>query len=818
MISFGSVFLELVFGQVPKLPRPGEEIFTDEFAISCGGAVTSASAAARAGAAAGLCTVLGDDLGCRVVSEFCATAGVRLSPSLRVARRSAGITVVLNFDGDRAFVTHVPPRSGDEQRETERWREVLRRERPRWCYLHAGPGVPAFLRDAREAGSKVVLDVSLGDEKDRAIVLDCVRLADVFVPNEAELQRLTGMDTTESAVAAAAPWGTPLVVTRGAAGALVADRSGVTDVRDGIRAIPVRDLTGAGDNFAGAMIAALAGGAGLVQAVTAGNAAGSESVGRLGAVGEVQVAGISAPGRTLGAMFIDRVAAIAARDGTAGQTGLGTPATAAAPVPRAGGQDGRGRIGTWRTRGTGRVKLAILGGGGVRMPAFVRAVLTRRPGAFREICLYEPDPRRRDTICRLATEIAAALGRPGTVTITGAAAEAFTGADYVFSAIRVGGDRARVIDEQVALERGLVGQETTGPGGCAMALRTIPVVLSYCDLLSQCAPDAVLVNFTNPAGLITQAISAQGKVRAVGVCDTPGGTVARLAEFLGADGCDLSGCYAGLNHLGWVCSVRAGGQERIGDLLARFADLQAFDHRFAAFDADLVRRVGAIPAEYVYYYYDAKRYLDGVAKAGASRGQDVLRLNEELLTAVAAAFGNGDGVQSAWAAYDTLLGVRRDTYMRTDTDGDSGQGEARARRAAAGVAGLDGGQIGGYEGLALKVIDALAGHGACDVIVNTSGAGGALGLDADDVVEVPVRVDTDGITPLGVPELPRSARALVAQVKEYERGVVEAAVHGDAGLAGVALAQHPLVPGITAARELIAEYVRCHGEHLAYLQ
>ena len=178
------------------------------------------------------------------------------------------------------------------------------------------------------------------------------------------------------------------------------------------------------------------------------------------------------------------------------------------------------------------MKLAILGGGGVRMPAFVRAVLASRPGAFDEICLFEPDSVRRDTICRLAAELAVVLGHPDVIRVSADAAEAFTGADYVFSAIRVGGDRGRVIDEEVALQRGIVGQETTGPGGCAMALRTIPVVLSYCDLLSRCSPDAVLINFTNPAGLITQAISAQGKVRAVGVCDTPGGTVERLAAFL----------------------------------------------------------------------------------------------------------------------------------------------------------------------------------------------------------------------------------------------------------------------------------------------
>jgi alpha-galactosidase/6-phospho-beta-glucosidase family protein len=519
------------------------------------------------------------------------------------------------------------------------------------------------------------------------------------------------------------------------------------------------------------------------------------------------------------------------------------------------------------------VKLAILGGGGVRMPAFIRAVLASRPGAFHEICLFEPDPGRQETTCRLSIVVAAALGHPDVVTVTADAAEAFTGADYVFSAIRVGGDRGRVIDEEVALRRGIVGQETTGPGGCAMALRTIPVVLSYCELLSRCSPGAVLINFTNPAGLITQAISAQGKVRAVGVCDTPGGTVERLAEFLGADGGSVSAAYGGLNHLGWVCSLQVGGQERMGELLARFEDLQRFDHRFAAFDPAVVRRVGAIPTEYVYYFYDGRRYLDEVARAGSSRGQDVLRLNAELLAGLQRAFVDSS-VDTAWSVYDTLLGVRRDTYMQTDMQGDSGQGEARARRAAHPAAGLAGARVGGYEGLALRVIDGLSGGAPRELIVNTRNDGGAgpgqrpsqppppgddaagrpsqpppgaagpggrtlqapplaagpggrlpqtppLGLDflgPDDVVEVRARVSGDGVWPLPGPRLPLSSQALVAQVKEYERGVVEAAMTGDAGLAGVALSQHPLVPGITAARELIADYRAAHGRHLDYLR
>jgi 6-phospho-beta-glucosidase len=463
------------------------------------------------------------------------------------------------------------------------------------------------------------------------------------------------------------------------------------------------------------------------------------------------------------------------------------------------------------------MKLTVLGGGGVRMPAFVRAVLVGGAHHFDQICLLEPSEYRRDTIGRLAVELAAALGRPGAVTVTADATQAFAGADFVFSAIRVGGDRGRVIDEQVALRRGLVGQETTGPGGCAMALRTIPVVLSYCELLSQVAPDATLINFTNPAGLITQAISRQGVIRAVGVCDTPGGTAEHLAAFLGADPAATEFGYSGLNHLGWITSAVVNDKDRIGELISRFEELQAFDHRFSAFDPALVRRVGALPTEYVYFYYDPQRYVRGVTAAGASRGQDIERLNAELLAAIAKGFADG-GVEDAWSAYAQLLGVRRDTYMRTDMHGDSGQAAARARQEASEQPAIDATSIGGYEGLALRVIDGLTGKQPGRVIVNIRNEGSIPPLADDDIVEVPAQVSQAGLVPLPVPDLPRPARALVEQVKEYERAAVEAAMTGDAELAAVALALHPLVPGSTVARELLAEYRDQHGDSLAYLR
>src|SRR5258708_16960008 len=153
VISFGWVFLEFVFGPVPALPRPGQEILAEEFAISCGGAVTSATAAARTGVRAGLCTRLGDDIGGRVVAEHCEREGVDLSPSVRVPRPATGITMVLNYDGDRSFVTHLPSVPDDEPPERGRWLDVLRSSRPAWIYVHAGIGLTDFLTAARDQGT-----------------------------------------------------------------------------------------------------------------------------------------------------------------------------------------------------------------------------------------------------------------------------------------------------------------------------------------------------------------------------------------------------------------------------------------------------------------------------------------------------------------------------------------------------------------------------------------------------------------------------------------------------------------------------------------
>jgi 6-phospho-beta-glucosidase len=337
------------------------------------------------------------------------------------------------------------------------------------------------------------------------------------------------------------------------------------------------------------------------------------------------------------------------------------------------------------------------------------------------------------------------------------------------------------------------------------------VVLGYCEVLASCAPQAVLINFTNPAGLITQAVSQHSRVRAVGVCDTPSGTVDRLRQFLGAGPDEVAYSYSGLNHLGWVSSFSVAGEEQIGSLLARYEELQRFDHRFAAFDPAMVRMVGAIPTEYVYYFYDPQRYVDAIARAGASRGASVRRLNAELLAGIAKAFEAGD-VHDAWAAYSALMGIRRDSYMRGDMQGERMPEPAGGGRRAQAVP-----ESTGYEGIALQVIEGLTARKAGKVIVNTRNGATLRFLEPDDVVEVPAHVDGGGVAPLAAGELPGSAQGLITRVKEYERQVVNAAVNGDAELAALALALHPLVPGVTVAKEMMSEYRERHGPHLAYL-
>jgi sugar/nucleoside kinase (ribokinase family) len=287
IIAFGAIFLEMVFGTIPALPGPGEEIFTDQFAISCGGAISVACAARSVGATSALATVLGEDLGAKVAGAHCAKIGVDTSVSRRVAGSTSGVTVVVNFNGDRSFISHLPDH-GVLSRDASWWPDVVRARRPKWIYLHARESALPVIREARRMGCLVAVDTELGTvTRAPDVVLECAAAADVFLPNRRELSRLSGTDDLGRSIARIATAGTTIIVKEGAEGAVIADGTGSQRIVTGLHDVEVEDRTGAGDAFAGALLGSLARGLDVVSAVEAGNAAGSQAVARLGAVGAI---------------------------------------------------------------------------------------------------------------------------------------------------------------------------------------------------------------------------------------------------------------------------------------------------------------------------------------------------------------------------------------------------------------------------------------------------------------------------------------------------------------------------------------------------
>jgi 6-phospho-beta-glucosidase len=433
------------------------------------------------------------------------------------------------------------------------------------------------------------------------------------------------------------------------------------------------------------------------------------------------------------------------------------------------------------------VRLAILGGGGFRTP-LVYAALAGSDSGVTEVALYDTDPSRLDVMSHVLASLASPAEGSPRVTTTAHLDVALGGADFVFSAVRVGGLAARVQDERVALEHGLLGQETTGPGGVAYGLRTVPVARRIAERVRAVAPGAWVINFTNPAGMVTEAMRAVLGDRVVGICDTPITMAKRAARLLGVDvsaRVDLD--YVGLNHLGWLRALRVDGTDLLPRLLADDALLAATEEG-QLFGLDWVRSLGALPNEYLFYYDFTRDAVASIRGGGLTRGEFLAGQQDDFYGAAAADPGRA---AELWAV---TRAEREETYMAAEHAGQPRGGEQ-------GVA-----DVGGYEGVALALMRAIARDEQSTMILDVANRGSVPGLPDDAVVEVPVTVGAGGpvALPVGPPSLYQLG--LMAQVKSVERLTIEAAVTGSPDLAEQAFARHPLVDSVTVARELLRAY------------
>ena len=442
------------------------------------------------------------------------------------------------------------------------------------------------------------------------------------------------------------------------------------------------------------------------------------------------------------------------------------------------------------------MKMTLLGAG-VRAPFVLRGLAAGAADLdLDEVVLFDTDPERLELMTALGGHFAASWGAPFTVRSEPNAEAALSGARFVFSAIRPGQEAARAVDEEVPLKHGVLGQETTGPGGFAMALRTIPAMVAYGQLIERVAPNALLVNFTNPVGIVMQALHDHTSVRAIGICDGPISMQRSVAEFLGLPREQVHADYAGLNHCGWIHRVLVDGEDRLPDVLDRFEELQAADEQWALFDPELVRSIGMLPMEYLYFYYYRDTAVEHIRGSGSSRGRQLQALNDALWPVLRARIDAGDlpGAQTAW---ERAMGERDATYFARER-GEVVEDELELGDVFEGE---------GYEGVATAVMAAATRRRKTPLIVDVANRGAIGELDDDDVVEVTCLVDEHGAHPLAQGRLSDAATDLLTQVKLYERRTVEAAVTGSYEAALEALLVHPLVASYPTAKRILDDYV-----------
>jgi 6-phospho-beta-glucosidase len=443
------------------------------------------------------------------------------------------------------------------------------------------------------------------------------------------------------------------------------------------------------------------------------------------------------------------------------------------------------------------MKMTLLGSG-VRAPFVLRGLAERQDELeLDEVVLHDSDHGRLELMTALGAHLGEGWGARFSVRGETDPRAAIAGARFVFSAIRPGQEAARSIDEEVPLKHGVLGQETTGPGGFAMALRTIPAMLGYARLIEEVAPDALLVNFTNPVGIVMQALHDHASVRAVGICDGPISMQRSVAGFLGLPRERVHADYFGLNHCGWIHRVLVDGRDRLPEVLERFEELQAFDQQWRLFDPGLVRSIGMLPMEYLYFYYYRDAAVAHIRGSGSSRGHQLQVLNDALWPVLRSCVEAGD-LPGARAAWERAMGERDATYFARE------RGEA-VEDEAAGPDDVFEGE--GYEGVAATVMTAAVQRQKVPLILNVANRGAIGGLRDDDVVEVTCLADEHGAHPFAQGDPPDGALALLRQVKLYERLTVTAAVEGSYDAALGALLAHPLVASYPAAEAILREYV-----------
>ncbi|NLJ79772.1 MAG: 6-phospho-beta-glucosidase [Firmicutes bacterium] len=415
-----------------------------------------------------------------------------------------------------------------------------------------------------------------------------------------------------------------------------------------------------------------------------------------------------------------------------------------------------------------RVKIAIVGAGSTYTPELVEGFLKEaRALALKQVYLFDIDSYRLRIVADLVKRMVEAKGSPFTVKATQDRKKALSNADFVLTQIRVGGQRARHADTKICLEEGLLGQETTGAVGFAKALRTIPVILELCADLKKYAAGARLINFTNPAGIVTEAIQKYGGVEAIGLCNVPVGMKMALAKDYGVSYREIDFDYVGLNHLSWVRKVFIRGEDKTAEILEKEIEAPANIPKMNI-NPKFKRALGMLANSYLDYFYLQDEMTARLKSEEKTRAEIVEEIEKALLK----------------------------KYQ------DPGLAEKPKELEKRGGA--------HYSTVAVSAVKYIALNSGKKLIVNVRNNGALPDLGPDAVVEVTSLLDARGATALTVGRLEPEIRGLIQQVKAYEELTIEAAVRRNYNKALLALAANPLVTSVNKAQRILDRFNQEH--------
>jgi 6-phospho-beta-glucosidase len=415
------------------------------------------------------------------------------------------------------------------------------------------------------------------------------------------------------------------------------------------------------------------------------------------------------------------------------------------------------------------VKVTVVGGGSTYTPELVDGLARLRDEIdVDELVLCDPDAARLEPVAGVSERIARRHGWGGTLTATSDLHAAVDGADFVLLQLRIGGQAARHLDETIPLRCGCVGQETTGAGGFAKALRTVPVVLDIADeVRRRAADDAWIIDFTNPVGIVTRSLLDHGH-RAVGLCNVAIGFQLLFASWLGVEATEVNLGHAGLNHLTWIRSVEVNGDDVLPHLIEERGE-QLADR--VGMPLGLLQTLGAIPSYYLRYFYQHDVVV-GEQRGQRTRAEEVTEIENELLE------------------------IYRDPTVNTKP-------ELLVRRGGA-----------FYSEAAVQLLSSLWNDSGDVQVVDVRNNGALPELPDDAVVEIPCAINRSGATPAVPTGLHRATSGLVGAVATYERLAAEAAVTGDRETAFLALLAHPLISQIKPAEQLLDDLLVANAAHL----